>query len=69
MPHKANPKHYHELEKVVTLAEACRLTRRTYNTITYAIDTGNIAAVQCGRNRLVHVDSLMDWFNRHNPNS
>lgn len=68
MPHAANPKHYRELEHVITLAEACRLVGKRYNTVVYAIDAGNVAAIKCGRIWLVHTQSLVDWFTRNsNP--
>lgn len=62
MPHYAKRQDCPELEQVVTLAEACRLTKKTYNTLRYAIDAGNIAARPCGRNWLVSKKSLFDWF-------
>jgi len=68
MPNKANPRHYTECERVVTLAEACRMVNKPYHTVVYAIDAGNVAALKCGRIWLVHTQSLTDWFNRHTSN-
>lgn len=62
MPNKAHKEHYKELEQVVTLAEASRLTFRDRATLRYAIDAGNLAAVQCGRVWLVSVRSLKAAF-------
>lgn len=64
MPNHAKKAHYDELKRTITLAEACRLTNRTYNTVIYAIDAGNVAAVKCGRIWLVHTQSLIEWFSR-----
>jgi len=64
MPNYAKKQHYHELERVITMAEACRLMNTSFSTIRYAIDAGNVAAVQCGRVWLVHTQSLIDWFSR-----
>lgn len=58
MPHKANPQHFQELNLVITQAEAVRLYKIYRQTLTYAIDAGNIAAVRCGRNVLVSRRSL-----------
>lgn len=69
MPLNAKPQHYRELEQVVTLAEACRLVNKQYSTVIYAIDAGNVAALKCGRIWLVHAQSCVDWFNRHNSTS
>lgn len=62
MPNRAKREHYKELEQVVTLAEAARLTFRDRATLRYAIDAGNLAAVQCGRVWLVSVRSLNAAF-------
>lgn len=62
MPNRAKREHYRELEQVVTLAEAARLVYRDPKTLRYAIDTGNLAAVQCGRVWLVSVRSLKQAF-------
>lgn len=69
MPLAAKSQHYRELERVVTLAEACRLVDKQYQTVIYAIDAGNVAAIKCGRIWLVNVQSLIDWFTRHNSTS
>lgn len=53
---------YPELSQVVTLAEAARLAYRDPKSLRYAIDTGHIAAVQCGRIWLVSVPSLDAHF-------
>lgn len=66
MPNHANPKHYADLERVVTLAEAARMTYHAPFVIRYNIDSGNIAAVKCGHIWLVSVQSLTDWFQRSN---
>lgn len=58
MPHKANPQHYLCLKHVTTLAGAARMYQRDANTIRYAIDTGNLAAVKDGHNWLVSIPSL-----------
>lgn len=58
MPHKANRKHYTELKYVITLAEACRLTGIPRQTLSYAIDAGNLAGVRCGRTVIISVRSL-----------
>lgn len=64
MPNYAKKEHYRELESVITMAEATRLMNTTFGTIRYAIDSGNVAAIQCGRVWLVHTQSLIDWFTR-----
>lgn len=61
MPHRAKPEHFAVLFQVVTVAEAARLTFSARNTIQYAIDAGNIAALKCGGVWLVSVDSLREW--------
>lgn len=53
---------YPELGMVVTMAEAARLVHRDRNTLRYAIDAGNLAAVQCGRVWLVSVRSLKECY-------
>jgi len=58
MPNKAKQEHYKELARVVTLAEAARMVFKHPNTLRYAIDAGNLAAVRCGRVWLVSVSSL-----------
>lgn len=60
MPFEAKQRHYDQLTKVITLAEACRRWQKTRPAISYAIDVGNIAAYQCGRIWLVSVDSLRE---------
>lgn len=64
MPNQAKPQHYRDLDHVITMAEACRLVGCSFATVRYAIDAGNIAAVQCGRIWLVHKESLEIWFYR-----
>ena len=68
MPHNAKREHFDELDAVVTMATACRLVKKRYNTVIYAIDAGNVAAVKDGRIWKVHRQSLLEWFNR-NSNS
>ena len=58
MPHKADPRHFTELQYVTTMAEASRETGIPVPTLSYAIDAGNLAAVRKGRNVLVSVRSL-----------
>lgn len=62
MPHKAKPDHYLDLKNVTTLADACRRWGRSKSTITYAIDTGNVAALRVGRSVLISTRSLVAWF-------
>jgi hypothetical protein len=62
MPHKAKPQHYTCLKYVTTLAGAARLYKRDKKTVRYAIDAGNIAAVQDGRNWLVSIPSLIAYW-------
>lgn len=62
MPLVAKPKHYRDIEKVVTLAEAARRWGVHRDTINFAIDRANIAGLRCGFIVLVSVDSLTDWF-------
>lgn len=64
MPHKANPDHFTELEYVTTLAQACRETGIPRQTISYAIDAGNLAAVRVGKVVLISVRSLRDYAQR-----
>ena len=62
MSNTANLDHYHALARVVTLAEASRITYRDPKSVKYAIQAGNIAALKCGRVWLVSVDSLLEHF-------
>jgi len=62
MPFNAKPEHYEPLENVVTLAEASRRWGKTRQSISYAIDLGNVAGIKCGRNTLVSVPSLIHWY-------
>jgi hypothetical protein len=64
MPNKAKQNHYQCLAQVVTMSEAARMYYRDRQTVRYAIDAGNLAARQCGRNWLVSVPSLIAlWGN------
>lgn len=62
MPNRAKPQDYAVLSEVTTVAEAARITYRHPNTIRYAIDAGNVAAVKVGRVWLVSIRSLLAWF-------
>lgn len=59
---RAKLKHFNDLSRVVTMAEAARLVHRDPKTLRLAIDTGNLAAVQCGRIWLVSVSSLIELY-------
>jgi hypothetical protein len=62
MPNRANPEHFEECERVLTLAEAARVYFISANSLTYAIDAGNIAAVKQGRIWILSVRSLNQYF-------
>lgn len=59
---KANPKHFQDLELVITLAEATRQYDVHRKTLTYAIDAGLIAATRCGRAVLISKTSLLAYL-------
>jgi Tfp pilus assembly major pilin PilA len=61
MPLEAPKEDYEPLEMVTTLAGAVRLTGEYRNTISYAIDAGNIAAQRDGAIVLVSIPSLLRW--------
>ncbi|MEM6284162.1 MAG: helix-turn-helix domain-containing protein [Chloroflexota bacterium] len=61
MPHDAKKAHYIILKQVTTVAEASRACGCARNTIQYAIDAGNIAALKCGGVWLISVSSLRTW--------
>jgi len=58
-PYQADKKMFEPLAFVTTISEAAELWYRHRSTIRYAIDAGNIAAVQSGRTWLISVPSLV----------
>jgi len=64
MPHKARPEHWHDLANVLTLAQAAREYHISRQSLTYAIDAENIAAIRCGRTVLVSRRSLDHLYKR-----
>lgn len=59
-----NNEYWKPLGEVVTLAEAARITGRYESSVRRAIDSGNVAAVKCGRVWLVSRKSVLNWFSR-----
>lgn len=59
---KLSQSDYAVFATVTTLAEASRMYQRHPNTITYAIDAGNIAAVRVGGIVLVSIPSLRAYW-------
>lgn len=64
MPHKVNRAHFSDLENVLTLAEACRRYKQHRQTLTYAIDANNLAAIRCGVIVLISKRSLEEYLSR-----
>lgn len=62
MPHHARPSHYAPLTQVSTMAAVARRWKVDKKTVRYAIDSGNIAAVQEGRVWLVSIPSVMAFW-------
>lgn len=59
---KAQKIHFDQLKNVTTLAGASRLTKVHRNQISYAIDAGHIAAIRDGRNVLIWIPSLLEYY-------
>jgi hypothetical protein len=62
MPHKAKPEHFTELDLVTTMAEAIRQYDVHRQTLTYAIDAGNLAAIRQGKIVLISRRSLENYI-------
>lgn len=62
MPLKAKPEEFTYLKHVTTLSQACRMYRKSRSAMMYAIDAGNVAAMQDGGVWLVSIPSLIREF-------
>ena len=62
MKRRADPDHYEELKKVLTLAQAVREYPICRKALTVAIDLEKVAAVRQGRNILISRRSLETYI-------
>ena len=61
-PYQCPPQHYEPLGFVTTISEAAQHWQYSRYGVRYAIDAGNLAAVQSGRTWLISVPSLVAYW-------
>lgn len=67
MPNKAKAEHWQDLKNVTTLAQAAREYHISRQSLTYAIDAGNLAAMRVGRSVLISRRSLESLYKKICP--